>query len=76
VNFDSGTLFQFHPDRELHEFINGTDENFYFLGFDYWYPDMLESAKSKIDVESVLNDPARLAGFGGPNTVCKFISKH
>lgn len=76
VSFDKGTLFQFHPDHELHEFINNSDKNFYFLGFDFWIPELLELAKLRVDISSVLNDPQRLSGFGGPNTTFKYISRH
>jgi hypothetical protein len=76
VKFNSGTLFQFHPDRELHEFINDTNENFYFLGFDYWIPELLDDAVKNSDISGVLNDTSRLEGFGGPGTTYKYISKH
>lgn len=76
VEFDKGTLFQFHPDRELHEFVNNTDENFYFLGFDFWIPELLLQSLLKINVKEVIDNPARLAGFGGSETKFKYISKH
>lgn len=36
VPIQQGLLFSFFPATELHEFVNHTDRNFYFLGYDYW----------------------------------------
>lgn len=76
VLFDKGTLFQFSPATELHEFINNSDDDFYFLGFDFWMPAQLVFEQERLNFNKVINDPNRLAGFGGPNTLYKFISKH
>lgn len=76
-----GTFFQFHPDIEEHEFINNGNEDFYFLGFDYWETDKLHSAKTRINTREVINDPERIKFaqdgaliFGSMGTRCKFQS--
>ena len=42
IEVQQGLLFQFNPATELHEFINHTDTNWYFLGFDFWDIDKLQ----------------------------------
>ena len=76
VLFDKGTLFQFSPATELHEFINDSDDNFYFLGFDFWMLAHLMFQQERLDFIKVVSNPKRLAGFGGPGTEYKFISNH
>jgi hypothetical protein len=76
VNITQGTLFQFSPSGELHEFHNKSDKPFYFLGFDFWELPLLQVLQTMIDYNAVVNDPGRLSGFGGPNTKFKYISQH
>ncbi len=77
-----GSFFQFLPHKEMHEFINESDEHFYFLGFDYWIMDRLNEALSRINLEEVKRDPERLKRvddtfvYGSVNTHCKYQSKH
>jgi hypothetical protein len=76
VDVKKGTLFQFSPSGELHEFHNKSDKNFYFLGFDFWERPLIEVLQTMIDYKSIVNDPGRLNGFGGPETKFKYISSH
>lgn len=77
-----GSFFQFQPHAQTHEFINESDQHFYFLGFDYWIMDKLNEALTRINVEDAKRDPERLkrAGdtfvYGSINTKCKYQSKH
>ena len=73
---EKGTLFQFDPAYDYHAFINDSDANFYFLGFDFWIDGYIEQFQKSLDFDSVVKNPARLAGFGGPGTEHKYISKH
>lgn len=73
---DKGTLFQFYPDIELHEFINSGGTPFYFLGFDFWNTRLLQVLKNVIDTKAVIADPKRLSGYGGKGTKFKYISAH
>lgn len=76
IKFDAGTLFQFYPAEEVHAFENNSDDNFYFLGFDIWYKDKLDAGLKSIDYEATVNNPNRLARYGGDYTDCKFVSRH
>lgn len=71
-----GTLWQFHPDTELHSFCNNGDKPFYFLGFDFWDERRLAALESLIDYEKLANDPIRMNTFGGDGKTSKFISSH
>jgi len=71
-----GTLFQFNPATELHEFINHSNGNFYFLGFDFWKVENLSRHLSILNIMEIINNPSRLNGFGANGTPCKYISKH
>lgn len=77
-----GSFFQFQPHKQMHEFINESDEHFYFLGFDYWIMDQLNAALSRINLEDVKKDPERLQRtgetfvYGSMNTKCKYQSNH
>lgn len=74
ISFCRGTLFQFYPSTELHEFINNSDTNFYFLGFDYWDVDNL----SKVSLEKYLSKYSEIQyqnNFGGFGSKCKYMSK-
>lgn len=77
VDYDQGTLFQFNPAIESHSFKNNSDDSWYFLGFDYWIPELLFNYLKTIDLTELLNDPIRqqsdkLFGSG----TCKFMSNH
>jgi hypothetical protein len=77
-----GSFFQFQPHKQTHEFVNDSDEHFYFLGFDFWIMDRLTEALTKVDVEEVRNDSDRLKlvgdalVYGSINTRCKYQSNH
>jgi glycosyltransferase involved in cell wall biosynthesis len=78
-----GTIFQFLPHIENHEFINDIDEHFYFLGFDYWIMSKLEEARKRIDLAAIINDPERIyvnsqgyPVYGSLGTKCKYQSAH
>jgi hypothetical protein len=74
VTVTPGLLFSFHPAIELHEFVNKTNRDFYFLGFDYWIPEKLSEATQRTNVtkDTVISYDS---GFGGRNRNTKFISK-
>jgi hypothetical protein len=76
ANTDKGVLWKFNPAFDEHEFVNNSDDPLYFLGFDIWKKEKLYSLKDVIDVDSVIQDPARLSRYGGQHTTCKFISEH
>lgn len=78
-----GTLFQFQPHKENHEFANYSDQHFYFLGFDYWIMDKLTEAKNRINIDNAIGDPDRIrfteSGdliYGSIGTKCKYQSTH
>ena len=74
IDVVQGLLFQFHPSTELHEFVNYTDKEWYFLGFDYWNLEKLSkiSKEKNIDVNTLVTYNS---GFGGFKSMCKFMSK-
>jgi hypothetical protein len=76
VKIDKGTLFQFFPARQLHTFINKSENPFYFLGFDYWYEDNLAKESTKFDLESIVADPERYSSYGFSGSKCKYMSEH
>lgn len=76
VNSNKGVLFQFYPAFDKHEFINNSDSNFYFLGFDIWNYKKLQVLAKNFDLKSVVDNPKRYSSFGGLKTNCKYISKH
>lgn len=77
-----GSLFQFRPHNQMHEFVNESDQNFYFLGFDYWILDALNQALNRIDIQEVIADCERMKPvgdtyvYGSMNTRCKYQSPH
>ena len=72
-----GTLFQFAPATELHEFMNNSDDDFYFLGFDYWYVITLNRHLQNYDIiNGIINNSTRCTEFGGNKTEYKYMSKH
>lgn len=73
---EKGTLWQFHPDVELHTFCNNGDKPFYFLGFDFWDERRLVALQSLIDHEKLAKDEVRMNTFGGEDRTSKYISAH
>jgi hypothetical protein len=73
---EKGSLWQFHPDVELHTFNNQGDKPFYFLGFDFWDERKLTALQSLIDHEKLATDPIRMNTFGGDGKTSKYISAH
>jgi hypothetical protein len=71
-----GSLWQFHPDVELHTFHNTGDKPFYFLGFDFWDERKLAALQTLIDHKKLAEDPIRMNTFGGDGSSAKYISKH
>lgn len=55
-----GTFFQFLPHSEEHEFVNNSDEHFYFLGYDYWILQKLQEAEQRVNIADVANDKDRI----------------
>lgn len=76
INSFDGLYFQFNPATEVHTFANLSDEPYYFLGYDFWIKDKLDSALATVDIQSVINNPTRLTGFGADGTQCKYMSSH
>lgn len=82
ISTKQGTMFQFRPHSENHEFINDSDQHFYFLGFDYWIMDKLTEARARVNVEQVIANPKRMEPihntyvYGSLGTICKYQSEH
>lgn len=76
IEVKQGLLFQFNPAIEMHEFINHTDRNWYFLGFDFWDINNLKQSaiKRNITKETKINYNPNIE-FGGKNSYAKFMSK-
>lgn len=74
IDIKQGLLFNFYPSKELHEFVNNTDRDFYFYGFDYWIPDNLHSlARARnITVDTII--PYQ-PGYGGVKTTTEYTSE-
>lgn len=70
-----GTLFQFQPHADIHEFINESEESMYFLGFDYWYLDKLSAAAHSLNIESISIEPGQ-RGTGGRDSNKLYLSPH
>jgi hypothetical protein len=74
ISVSQGLLFQFHPFYQKHEFINHTNKNWYFLGFDYWNTIKLNQLALEKNIN--LNTEIYYAeGFGGYKSKCKYMSK-
>lgn len=69
-----GLLFQFDPSIEIHEFVNKSNTNFYFLGFDYWDVKLLDLASKDTQVNKE-SEIEYTDGYGGFKTKCKYMSK-
>lgn len=74
VEVEQGLLFKFFPAVELHEFINHSDENFYFLGFDYWRQNLLNLASQKTLLTKDSLIPYQ-EGYGGYSKKTMYMSK-
>lgn len=73
VDVKPGMMFAFHAE-DAHEFINHSDDYWYFLGIDYWIPERLENAVKKYNIskDTVLEyEPMSLK-----NTKCKYWTRH
>jgi hypothetical protein len=70
----TGLVFNFFPATDLHEFVNKTDRDFYFLGWDYWQPDKLNSAIERTGITRDTIIPYD-TGYGGHRKKTKFMSK-
>lgn len=73
VDAKPGMMFAFHAE-DAHEFINYSDDYWYFLGIDYWIPEKLENAikKYKITKDTILDyEP-----MGLKNLKCKYWTRH
>lgn len=75
VNFSKGTLFEFSPSKELHQFSNDSNLPFYFLGFDVWKKNKLEIYKND-NLKKLIDDHNRNNFYGAKGTNCKYISSH
>lgn len=76
IKVEQGLLFQFNPATEIHEFVNHTDRNWYFLGFDYWDIDKLKlsSIERRITKDTVIDYNPNIE-YGGQKSNAKFMSK-
>lgn len=74
VEVKQGLLFQFNPAYEKHEFVNCTDRDWYFLGFDFWDIDKLNNSSEfeSIDQNTKIEYENK---FGGYNTKAMYMSK-
>ena len=74
VPVKQGLLFSFYPAIEKHEFVNKTNRDFYFLGFDYWNPDRLSEASNRTGItkDTVIEYET---GFGGRSKKTLYMSK-
>jgi hypothetical protein len=73
IEVKQGLLFNFYPAIEMHEFINHTDRDWNFMGFDYWRPELLQMSLEK----SGINDKTEISytdGFGTKQQ--KYMSNH
>lgn len=69
-----GLLFSFYPAVEKHEFVNNTDRDFYFLGFDYWNREKLSEASTRTGITKDTVIPYE-QGFGGRFKKTMYMSK-
>jgi Aspartyl/Asparaginyl beta-hydroxylase len=76
VEFNQGTLFQFNPARESHSFKNNSDDTWYFLGFDFWIPNMLLDSYNRVNLTELFNDPIRQSNKHGSEVNCKYMSNN
>lgn len=74
ISIEQGTLFKFYPGVQLHSFHNQSTTDWYFLGFDFWRPNLLELAYKRTDIGSVISNAERYATFGCG--VEKYQSEH
>ena len=76
IEVEQGLFFRFDPAKEMHEFINHTDKNWYFLGFDFWDIDKLQKSaiERNITKETIIEYNLDLQ-FGGNKSYSKFMSK-
>lgn len=74
IEVKEGLLFSFNPWYEKHEFVNNSNKDWYFLGFDYWGIDKLRICSSKRNITK--DTPIFYEDkFGGNRSKAKFMSK-
>lgn len=71
---EQGLLFSFFPAIEQHSFENTSNEDWFFLGFDYWKMHLLEASRRNLNLSAIMANPTRYATFGYNNE--KFMSEH
>jgi hypothetical protein len=78
INVSKGSLFQFFPADESHSFVNNSDNDFYFLGFDFWLVDNLKKSiiNTSPNLYNLMFDTNRLTNYGAVGTNFKFMSGH
>ena len=76
INCPKGSWFQFYPGVDWHEFSNKTDQEFYFLGYDYWIPDKLAQAVSTIGIDNLIINQDQRFNFAVEGTDKLYISQH
>ena len=76
ISYCQGKLFNFFPAREYHEFINNSDSDFYFLGFDVWKKNLLDAVSKRFDLQAIKLNPLRYNSFGGELSPSKYMSIH
>jgi len=74
VPLQSGMMFAFHAE-DIHEFINHSNEYWYFLGIDYWIPEKLQKSIDKYNItkDTVLEYDE---GMGMKFPKCKYWTRH
>lgn len=77
VEYDQGTLFQFRPAQEEHAFKNNSEQDWYFLGFDFWIPEcLLMSLRKENLFKSFYNKTRRRSNSSFGVGDSKFMSRH
>ena len=74
VPLKPGTMFGFNAE-DLHEFINNSEEYWYFLGIDYWIPNQLKIVAEKFNItrDSIIEYDE---GYGLRFPKSKYWSRH
>jgi uncharacterized protein YneR len=74
VPLQSGMMFAFHAD-DMHEFINNSNDYWYFLGIDYWIPEKLQEGIDKYNItkDTILEYDE---GLGMTFPKCKYWTRH
>jgi hypothetical protein len=75
ISVSQGLLFQFNPAKETHEFINHTNRDWYFLGFDFWDINRLK-AQSYVQKVNDNTEIEYISEVGPPNEKVMYMSNH